>query len=305
VSADDQSNDVQSVAVKCLAIITKKVQQAQIGDVCKKLISLILEGKDALRDVYSIGLKTLIADVPDSMGGALVSDRLTAKLLSGISRQDAEDIQRECLDNMADLLRRFGHLNASAHHEIMSAVVKQLQSDRAVIRKRAAHCLGALVVVSSDALLNSLVQILLEGIEASTSATSQSTRTLIQTIGTISRTVGYRLGRHLERIVPLFLRFCGDPEDENQQNDAANELRESCFPGEWPSFFHTIFPLLHFSPVILAAVFPSSFVRIRNLNYSIPFFSSFFSQAWSPLCCVARRRWHLSWQTFCKWLWDS
>ena len=228
---DDQSNDVQSVAVKCLAIITKKVQQAQIGDVCKKLISLILEGKDALRDVYSIGLKTLIADVPDSMG-ALVSDRLTAKLLSGISRQDAEDIQRECLDNMADLLRRFGHLNASAHHEIMSAVVKQLQSDRAVIRKRAAHCLGALVVVSSDALLNSLVQILLEGIEASTSATSQSSRTLIQTIGTISRTVGYRLGRHLERIVPLFLRFCGDPEDENQQNDAANELRESCFPGE-------------------------------------------------------------------------
>jgi cullin-associated NEDD8-dissociated protein 1 len=28
---DDASNDVQSVAVKCLAIITKKVQQNQIG----------------------------------------------------------------------------------------------------------------------------------------------------------------------------------------------------------------------------------------------------------------------------------
>jgi len=28
---DDVSNDVQSVAVKCLAIITKKVQQNQIG----------------------------------------------------------------------------------------------------------------------------------------------------------------------------------------------------------------------------------------------------------------------------------
>lgn len=229
--ADDQSNDVQSVAVKCLAIITKKVQQAQIGEVCKKLCSLILDGKDALRDVYSIGLKTLIADVPDSMG-ALVTERLTAKLLSGISRQESEDIQRECLDNMSDLLRRFGHLNTASHHDIMTSVVKQLQNDRAVIRKRAAHCLGALVVVSSDSLLNSLVQILLEGIESSGSkATSQGTRTLIQTIGTISRTVGYRLGRHLERIVPLFLRFCGDPTDESQQNDAANELRENCFPG--------------------------------------------------------------------------
>ena len=232
---DDQSNDVQSVAVKCLAIITKKVHQAQIGDVCKKLCSLILEGKDALRDVYSIGLKTLIADVPDSMG-AMVTEQLTAKLLSGISRQESEDIQRECLDNMTDLLRRFGHLNAASHNDIMKSVVKQLQNDRAVIRKRAAHCLGALVVVSSDALLNSLMQILLEGIEASAgssaSATSQTTRTLIQTIGTVSRTVGYRLGKHLERIVPLFLRFCGDANDESQQTDAANELRESCFPGQ-------------------------------------------------------------------------
>jgi len=223
--------------VKCLAIITKKVQQAQIGDVCKKLCSLILEGKDALRDVYSIGLKTLIADVPESMG-TLVTDRLTAKLLSGITRQDSEDIQRECLDNMTDLLRRFGHLNAAAHHDIMTSVVKQLQSDRAVIRKRAATCLGALVVVSSDALLNSLVQILLEGIEAAPSATSQGTRTLIQTIGTVSRTVGHRLGRHLERIVPLFLRFCGNPDDESQQTDAANELRESCFPGKNMSTGH-------------------------------------------------------------------
>ena len=57
---DDQSNDVQSVAVKCLAIIIKKVHQNQISDICKKLCSLILEGKEALRDIYSIGLKTLI-----------------------------------------------------------------------------------------------------------------------------------------------------------------------------------------------------------------------------------------------------
>ena len=71
---DDQSNDVQSVAVKCLAIILKKVHQTQIGEICDKLCNLILDGKDALRDIYSIGLKTLIADVPDEMG-QLVSER--------------------------------------------------------------------------------------------------------------------------------------------------------------------------------------------------------------------------------------
>jgi hypothetical protein len=271
---DDPSNDVQSVAVKCLAIITKKVQQAQISDVCKKLCSLVLDGKDALRDVYSIGLKTLIADVPESMG-TMVADQLTAKLLVGISRQDAEDIQRECLDNMTDLLRRFGQLNAGSHPEIMKQVVKQLQSERAVIRKRAAHCLGALVVVSSDALLNSLMQILLDGIEAaaktSSGATSQSTRTLIQTIGTISRTVGHRLSKHLDRIVPLFLRFCGDPNDESQQTDAANELRESCFPG---------------TALVRGLCASTTSQETDVLSLAL--------QVWSRSCCAAPGRWRPS-----------
>jgi cullin-associated NEDD8-dissociated protein 1 len=221
--------------VKCLAIILKKVQQAQIGEICKKLCALILDGKDALRDIYSIGLKTLIADVPDTMG-ALVTEKLTANLLTGISRPGSEDVKRECLDNMSELLKRFGGLNDKDHVDIMNGIVAQLDHDRMVIRKRAANCLGSLAVVSSDALLNRLVQTLLEKIDqtekkSARGFSSQETRTLIQTIGTISRTVGYRLGRHLDKIVPLFLRFCGDPNDEAQQTDAANELRESCFPG--------------------------------------------------------------------------
>jgi cullin-associated NEDD8-dissociated protein 1 len=237
---DDQSNDVQSVAVKCLAILLKKVQQEQIGEICKKLCSLILIGKDTLRDIYSIGLKTLIADVPSSMGN-LVVQRLSGKLLSGIDQSD-EEIKRECLDIMTELLSRFGHLmDDKEHQSIMEIVVKQLlevQSQRTVVRKRASNCLGALAVVASDNLLNHTVQLLLDQIEISEKASAGSsthqdlTRTLIQTIGTISRTsVGYRLGRHLERIVPLFLRFCGDPADESQQTDASNELRENCFPG--------------------------------------------------------------------------
>ena len=219
--------------MKCLAIILKKVQQTQIGEICKKLCALILDGQDALRDIYSIGLKTLIGDVPDSMGN-LVVEKLTANLLTGIARPGAEDIKRECLDLMSDLLKRFGNLNDREHIDIMNAVVGQLDHDKVIIRKRAANCLGSLAVVSSDALLNRLIQTLLEKIEVSekkSSSSSQETRTLIQTIGTISRTVGYRLGRHLERIIPLFVRFCGDPADESQHTDTANELRENCFPG--------------------------------------------------------------------------
>ena len=40
--------------------------------------------------------------------------------------------------------------------------------------------------------------------------------------------MGHRLGNHLSEIIPLFLRFIGDPSDEVEGSD---ELRESCFPG--------------------------------------------------------------------------
>ena len=34
---DDSSNDVQSIAVKCLGILLKKVQETQVGEICDKL----------------------------------------------------------------------------------------------------------------------------------------------------------------------------------------------------------------------------------------------------------------------------
>ena len=230
---DDKNNDVQSVAVKCLAILLKRVQEEQVGDICEKLCILILtEGQAMLRDIYSIGLKTLITDVPEKMGPK-VAAKLTTRLQNGISGAHHDDIKRECLENLAELMRRFGHLVIGEHEQIMTTVLSQLDHPKPVIRKKAATCLGSLAVVSSDALLNRLVEKVLEMIEPSSprsSSAESDTRTLIQTIGTISRTVGYRLGRHLDSLIPLVIKFCGDPNDESQHNDVANELREHCFP---------------------------------------------------------------------------
>lgn len=204
-------------------------------EIAKKLASLMVDNtKGELRDIYSIGLKTLIADVPASMGSA-VCKTLTPKLVSGISN-GTDDIKRECLDNLSDLLKRFGQFNEGDHSSIMGVIVGQLKHEKVVIRKRASQCLGSLAVVSNDTLLDELIKVLLTRIQeldknGKGSATSQESRTLIQTIGTISRMVGYRLGKFLSEIIPLFIRFCGHPDDEDSHNDAANELREGCFPG--------------------------------------------------------------------------
>lgn len=229
---DDKSNDVQSVAVKCLAILLKKVQHAQVAEICEKLSSLLLDGKDALRDIYSIGLKTLIADVPDEMG-SLISERLSGRLLNGISRTGSEEVKKECLDNLSDLLRRFGHLIEREHDDIMNVVLRQLENDQQILRKRAAVCLGSLSVVSSDVLLNRLVESILKQISAIETSNrrvvaSDRLRIFIQTIGTISKAVGQRLTKHLDQLFPLFLRMCGDAADESLQTDAGCELRENC-----------------------------------------------------------------------------
>jgi cullin-associated NEDD8-dissociated protein 1 len=237
---DDKSNDVQSMAVKCLGTLLKKVQHGQVSEICGKLCSLILQGQSELRDIYSIGLKTLIADVPDTMG-PLVVEKLTERLMTGIDSEN-DDVKRESLDNMTDLLKRFGHLMKPHHETIFRIVFSCLEGNKKhIIRKRASVCLGALAVVVSDALLFTLVNDLLKRIDTLdisanlTTELADDIRIIIQTIGTISRTVGYRLGKSLDQIIPLFIKCCGGTSeifDLNETQEAFyNDLREHCFPG--------------------------------------------------------------------------
>jgi hypothetical protein len=164
----DANNDVKSVAVKCVAVLVKKVEQGQIEVICDNLCELIRsEQKDQaeLRDIYSIALKTLISDVPDTMGDE-VARHLTSKLISGICNPNT-GIKKECLVILEDLLERFGtSFNCANHHEnIMNQVLRLLAlpgHEHKSIRKVSADCLGALALVSSEELLNSMVEILLE-----------------------------------------------------------------------------------------------------------------------------------------------
>ena len=135
----------------------------------------------------------------------------------------------ECLDCLTDLLRRFGHAVADAHPAVTSTLLAQLSHERKNVQKRATSCLGALAMVLSDGLLNGLVSQLLESAAEATSQTDA--RVLITAIGQVSRSVGHRIGRHLDAIVPLFLKFLGDPADEALHTEAHNELRETCLQG--------------------------------------------------------------------------
>jgi len=222
---DDTSNDVQSKAIQCLGILLGKVQRAQVFEISDKLCTLILEGKDELRDIYSIGLKTLIMDVPDDSGRGLAV-RLVKRLLDGIKQTSNSDVTLECLDCLTDVLRRFGFEVVSDHETIVSTLLEQLSSPKKAAQKKAITCLSAAALVLSDTLLNKLVDSLM-------TATSSSTdiRVVVTAIGQVSRSVGHRMGRHLPTVVPLFLKFLGNPDDESLQSEAHAELRETSLQG--------------------------------------------------------------------------
>ena len=86
--------------------MARKVHEPQVIDICAKLCDLILKGNADLRDIYSIGLKTLITDVPKNMGEA-VADCLVKRLMTGISM--SEGVQMERLDILTDLTTEDGN----------------------------------------------------------------------------------------------------------------------------------------------------------------------------------------------------
>ena len=52
---NDQSSDVQGLAVKCLSPLVRKVHDAQVDEVMVELCSSVLTGKEEQRDICAIG----------------------------------------------------------------------------------------------------------------------------------------------------------------------------------------------------------------------------------------------------------
>ncbi len=182
---DDKTNDVQAIAVKTLGVLVTCVHEGQVVIIAERLGARVLdESKSELRDVYTIGLRTLVTTVPVKMGD-VVSNKLTAKLLDGISttssaietkseeKEDrdaakvAEEIYLACLDILTELLTRFGSMPfLTSHHEyLINVTMKGLASKSHLIRKRAGNTIGCLSVVLSDDLLRRLVDSLLSQID--------------------------------------------------------------------------------------------------------------------------------------------
>jgi cullin-associated NEDD8-dissociated protein 1 len=189
----DKSNDVQAVAVKTLGVLLTTVQQEQVLEIAESLADQVLDAsKSELRDVYAIGLRTLVKTCPAAMGSR-VSQRLLGRLLEGIrtgsipppdgggdSSSEREEIVLACLDVLTDLLGRFGATAVTVtrqHEQVLQMCLQQLGADKStVVRKRAGNTLTCLSTVLSDPLLHRMVEALLRQIDLSSEGVGKTGR---------------------------------------------------------------------------------------------------------------------------------
>eukprot|EP01114_Cavostelium_apophysatum_P003685 TRINITY_DN1379_c0_g1_i2.p1 TRINITY_DN1379_c0_g1~~TRINITY_DN1379_c0_g1_i2.p1 ORF type:complete len:1235 (-),score=414.71 TRINITY_DN1379_c0_g1_i2:42-3746(-) len=224
---EDNSNQVQEVAVKCLGPLSKRVKEQQVTDIVDSLCNHLLndkKGAEELRDIANIGLKTVIAEIPSEPPtlSASVIKKLTPRLMTGISsNQDKLDIITYCLEALNDLLTKFSSQMTADHEKLLKVVEPQLGSKRTASRKWAINCLGNLAVTVPDAMFADLVKNLISQIQDS-SQKQDRLHTYMQAVEAISRSVGYRLGKFIPEICPLIIKYCED-------SKSGDELKEDCF----------------------------------------------------------------------------
>uniref|UniRef100_A0A8C9VG79 Cullin-associated and neddylation-dissociated 1 n=1 Tax=Scleropages formosus TaxID=113540 RepID=A0A8C9VG79_SCLFO len=215
---EDKNGEVQNLAVKCLGPLVSKVKEYQVETIVDTLCTNMLSDKEQLRDISSIGLKTVIGELPPASSGkslaASVCKKITGRLTSAIAKQEDVSVQLEALDIMADMLCG---LLVNFHPSILSCLLPQLTSPRLAVRKRTIIALGHLVMSCGNLVFVDLIEHLLS--ELSKNDSMSTTRTYIQCIAAISRQAGHRIGEYLEKIIPLVVKFCNIDDDE---------LREYC-----------------------------------------------------------------------------
>ncbi|KAM4741849.1 cullin-associated NEDD8-dissociated protein 2 [Anableps anableps] len=219
---EDKNGEVQNLAVKCLAPLVSKVKEPQVEAMVDILCTNMTSDKEQLRDISSMGLKAVIAELPLSASGfsltASVCKKITSQLIGAMGKQEDVSVQLEALDILSDMLGRLGGALVGFHSSLLSSLLPQLTSSRMAVRKRSILALGHLVPCCSPALFSQLTEHLLK--ELAKNPQTSLTRTYIQCLATVSRQGGHRVGEHLEKLIPMVVKFTSVEDDE---------LREYCF----------------------------------------------------------------------------
>lgn len=236
----DSNSEVQGMAMKCLAPLAAFVEVHHATYIVEKLLDYVLGdtatkakvgspeniGVKAMRDVSSLGLKSILSELaPDSAKAAVVTKCIAPRLIRTVRSTkavgDAIDLLIETLELLHDVLCRMGSHLVELHAEVSEAIFRQLPSPSAMITKRAISCIGALASTCENALFAAVVERTLADLQSQQS--QDAVRTGVQIIWALSKTSGHRLAVHVQALAPILFDYSVS---ENYAED--DELREHC-----------------------------------------------------------------------------
>ena len=222
---DDKCADVQGRAVNCLRPLVCKVHDTALQQILQKLASSVVTKTDEdKRDIAVVGLNGIIAAARDQDGSMLVNTLVPplAACLSETHRSAAVHI--DCIGLLTNLFKRFGSLMGPQElSEVQKSVFPHLSaSSNKQVRKVAAKCLAHMCVHIHDENFNDIICFCAE--QAHNAQDPEEVKTHIQLIGSIARFSGHRLGRYMDRVIPLIATAIRSKDFEDDI-----ELKENCF----------------------------------------------------------------------------
>lgn len=225
------------MAMKCLAPLASFVADDYAVYLVDKLLEPVVDSGNqgltqssassinikSMRDVAFLGLKAILAELSskDSKSATIARSNVPKILYAINDNSKLPEVHIEALELLNELLKKMGAQFPNRHEEAMRALFLKLDSQSAVVRKRAIACLGSLGVVCNASIFQDIMSVTIDNLTSSSSDLKK--RTGVQAIWALARTSGGRLGSYLDIVVPIFFEFCTR---EIYEND--DDLREHC-----------------------------------------------------------------------------
>ncbi|CAO1614254.1 unnamed protein product [Sympodiomycopsis kandeliae] len=218
----DANGEVKNMAVRCLGELVRQIREKEISSIISQLVTFVASKEEELRDIASLGLKTVIGAVPPQSNLArYASTNLGPKLLTQVSDpSSSQELIIDSLDILAEIFERFSAYtldNAQLQKIGTETLVSMLSHSRPAVRKRA---MSALSILASHSASETFTQLSAKISSALSSSNTELLKINIQLVGALARSCPRRLGRRLPDFVPRLV-------DAFKQDD--DELREHCF----------------------------------------------------------------------------
>lgn len=222
---EDKNGEVQNLAVRCLGPLVRKIKDTQVEVIINELCSNMFSEDERLRDISSVGLKTVIGQLPhvnNTVSNAACKN-ITNQLVKSIGNSALNQyVLLECLDILGDLIRRHGVVLSSFHDQILHSLMPMLVDPKPIsVRKRAYTALCYLSACCQQDLYDALLTQVLKRLtdEQKSMSSLANVRTFLQCVGAIGRQSGQRINAYLASILPLLMYFVTSEDDE---------LKEAC-----------------------------------------------------------------------------